>query len=51
MLEGKVNPWQLIFSKVDIGISSNELVIPIGMGITDKLNNFIGYVIPFNLSN
>ena len=40
----KNNPWKLQFDSVDIGASSDELVIPAGMGVTDKNNNFIGTV-------
>lgn len=37
-------PWKLHFDKLDIGISSGELIIPAGVGITDYNNKFLGII-------
>ncbi|MBN8828071.1 MAG: sensor histidine kinase [Sphingobacteriia bacterium] len=39
-----LEPWKLHFDKIDIGISSGELVIPAGAGITNKEDKFTGII-------
>lgn len=44
--EAKIHPWKLLNSKIDVGIVSRELIIPLGFGITRKNENnkFIGTI-------
>lgn len=41
---GKETPWNLHTCKPDRGITVDELIIPLGFGVTDSNNKFIGYV-------
>jgi len=41
---GRQEPWKLHICKMDIGITIEEVIIPVAIGITDKDNNFLGYV-------
>lgn len=43
-------PWKLHLASPDIGITSGELIIPAGYGITDKKERFLGILsVGFNL--
>ncbi|MDB2414404.1 ATP-binding protein [Rickettsiales bacterium] len=44
MTDAPKKPWKVHLSKVDIGMLSGEKIIPVGFGVTDKQNNFLGII-------
>jgi len=44
MITAKKKPGVLQHSKADLGILSNEPMIPVAIGIEDKNSNFLGYI-------
>ncbi len=50
--QGPKQPGKLIFSEPDIGVITNQYVMPVGFGIKDKLGKYIGAIsISFNINN
>jgi len=41
---GKKEPWKLHICEPDAGLTIEEIIIPLAIGITDNDNNFLGYV-------
>lgn len=44
MIDARFEPWKFHIAKSDIGIVSNEPIIPIGFGVTNKKNKFLGII-------
>lgn len=52
LTEGPKNPGKLIFSTPDIGVITNQYVMPVGFGITDRNGKYIGAIsISFNIES
>lgn len=44
MEDARLEPWKFHIAKSDIGIVSKEPIIPIGFGVTNKKNQFLGII-------
>ena len=52
LVEGPKHPGKLIFSAPDIGVITNQYVMPVGLGIVDKKGRYTGAIsISFNINS
>lgn len=52
LIEGPKQPGKLIFSSPDIGVITNQYVMPVGFGVVDKRGKYIGAIsISFNINS